>query len=296
MEIDSLYILILNYQSYKDTISYIENIQNQKNINLNILIIDNCSPNDSYNILNNEFADKDNIEVIKSDRNGGYAYGNNYGLHYIEDRSIDYILISNNDIVIDDDWLLYKLIQQYKKLETPAFVSPVMYVNGKASKYPAWKMPTLIDDIIGSLRCIEIIIGNKTSYNISIKSNHIIVDCLPGSFFLGKKELFFTIGLMDENTFLYMEEAILAHKIKEIKLNNYLITTLSYEHTISKTISNEIGLLKMRYYLIESRVYFHENYLHTNKAGVFLLKILFEAWKIETFFYTRTVKLFSKTT
>ena len=39
---------------------------------------------------------------------------------------------------------------------------------------------------------------------------------------------------MDENTFLYMEEAILAHKIKKINLNNYLITTLRYEHMTNK--------------------------------------------------------------
>lgn len=294
MPTDSLYVLILNYQSYQDTINYVEILQKQQNIRLNILIVDNCSPNDAYTILKNTFVNAKNVEVIKSERNGGYAYGNNYGLRYIEDKSIDYILISNNDIVINDDLLLYKLIQNYKQLENPAFASPVTYVNGKASKYSAWKMTTLRDDLIGSLRLFEIVVAGRRTYSITTKNENMKVDCLPGSFFIGEKEIFFDIGLMDENTFLYMEEDILAHKIKKLSLNNYLITSLRYEHMTAQTTSSELGLFNMRYYLIKSRVYFHEQYLHTSKVGIFLLKVLFKIWKIETYLYIKISGLFGK--
>ena len=51
-------VLILNYQSYIDTINYVKNIQNQKKININILIVDNFSLNDSYNILLKKFKEQ----------------------------------------------------------------------------------------------------------------------------------------------------------------------------------------------------------------------------------------------
>ena len=291
--LDTICVLILNYQSYQDTINYVENLIQQKDVKLNILIVDNCSPNNSYEILKDIFFGVGIVEVVKSERNGGYAYGNNYGLKYIEPKSYDYVLISNNDIVIDDNYLLCKLVDYYKKLENPGFISPVMYVNRKPSKYPAWKMPTLISHIIGSLRLFEMIVLGRKSYSIEKNKEFIKVDCLPGSFFLGSKEVFFEMGLMDENTFLYMEEDIIAHKIKKLNLHNYLIVKLHYEHLTAKTIANEITLLKMRSHLMDSRVYFHKKYLKTNKVGIWLLVFLYKLWIIETFVYTKVMKLYS---
>ena len=286
--------MILNYQSYKDTIEYVENLQKQRNIKLNILIVDNCSPNNSYAILKNTFAHANNIEVIKTERNGGYAYGNNYGLWYLKDKRSDYILISNNDIHIDDNMLLFKLMNTYKLLENPAFASPIMTVNGNPSKNSAWKMTTLKDDIVGSLRMLEGVFKSRRNYNFTTNNDYLEVDCLSGSFFLGKKNIFYDIGLFDENTFLYMEEEIIAKKVKEISLRNYLVTSMHYEHITAQTITYELDLFKMRHHLINSRIYFHENYLLTNKAGIFILKLLYEVWKIETFLYLKLKHLFSR--
>lgn len=293
IHLDSIYVLILNYQSYEDTINYVGNLQKQENIDLHILIVDNCSPNKSFNILKSRFQNIQNVEVIQSEKNGGYAYGNNFGLRYLEQKNIDYILVSNNDIEIGDSLLLYKMIQEYKTLKNPAFISPVMYVNGKQSSNPAWKLPTLKDDIIGSLRLFEVFFDSFKTYEIQLNKSHIEADCLPGSFFMARKDIFYTLGLMDEKTFLYMEEAILAYKVKESNLKNYLLTNLKYEHLTSQTISNELSLMKMRKHLIDSRIYFHKEYLKTNEIGILLLNFLFYIWKFETFLFIRT-KIASK--
>lgn len=284
---DSLYVLILNYQSYQDTINYVEILQEQQNIRLNILIVDNCSPNNSYTFLLEYFKSFENVKVIQSERNGGYAYGNNYGLRYLKDINVDYILVSNNDIKVDDNMLLCKLIKGYKLLYRPAFAAPIMRVNGKQSKYAAWKIPTLMDGLIGSLGTLEKIFGNKTIYKIDKKDDAMAIDCLPGSFFVAKKEIFYDIGLMDEGTFLYMEECILAYKVKQNKLINYLVVSLTYDHAISKTISSQLSSLKMRLHFTNSRVYFYRKYLKTGEFGISLLILLFQVWKIENYIYTK---------
>ena len=284
---DSCYVLILNYQSYQDTIDYVGILHKQKSVNIRILIVDNCSPNNSFTILLDHFKSVENVTVIQSERNGGYAYGNNYGLRYLATASIDYILVSNNDIEIDDEMLLCKLIKKYKQLDRPAFAAPTMRVNGKPSKYSAWRIPTLMDDLIGSLGLLQKIFGNKTVYKIKENVDSVAVDCLPGSFFLAKKAIFYNIGLMDEGTFLYMEEVILAHKVKEINASNYLITSLTYDHTTSKTISSQLSSIKMRAYLIDSRVYFHREYLKTGKFGLFLLISLFYLWILENYLWSK---------
>lgn len=280
MKLNSVCILILNYMSYVDTINYVDNLSNQKKINISILIVDNCSLNESFRILSEKYIYSKNIKVIKSDRNGGYAYGNNFGLKYLEKVSVDYIIVSNNDIYIENDLLVSELISNYQSLDRPAFISPVMFEDGEKSTLPAWKMPTLIDDIFGSLRILDVF--SRRSYDYIEKADSLDVDCLPGSFFLGKKQVFYDLDLFDENTFLYMEEAILAQKVKLLKLNNYLITSLKYEHFHSKTISSLLNAFVMRRHLIDSRIYYHREYLKTNSIGIVLLGVLFQLWKVET--------------
>jgi GT2 family glycosyltransferase len=284
---ESCYVLILNYQTYQDTIDYVTVLRKQKSVNLRLLIVDNCSPNDSFIILVEHFKSTKNVEVIQSERNGGYAYGNNYGLRYLESASVDYILVSNNDIEIDDEMLLFKLIKKYQQLDRPAFAAPIMRVNGKPSKYAAWKIPTLMDDLIGSLGSLQKIFGNKTVYKMQANSGAMVVDCLPGSFFLAKKEIFYNIGLMDEGTFLYMEEVILAHKVRQSSTCNYLIPSLAYDHATAKTISTQLSSVKMRSHLIDSRIYFHRHYLKTGELGINLLLFLFHIWVIENYIWTK---------
>ena len=56
-------IIILNYNDFTTTKEMIEQIKDYKILN-HIIIVDNCSTDDSYNILKKE--EKNNIEVIKT--------------------------------------------------------------------------------------------------------------------------------------------------------------------------------------------------------------------------------------
>ena len=77
-------IIILNYNDFTTTKEMIEQIKDYKILN-HIIIVDNCSTDDSYNILKKE--EKNNIEVIKTKSNNGYASGNNYGIKYAINKS-----------------------------------------------------------------------------------------------------------------------------------------------------------------------------------------------------------------
>lgn len=278
-----VYIIILNYLTYEDTISLVKSLSNQIKINLKILIIDNCSPNDSYLMLKKEFCNCEYINVAKSERNGGYAYGNNFGLRKIKYEDFEYVIISNNDIKINDNSLIYKLTTFFNKLESPAFLAPIMNINGEKSNHFSWKMPNLTDDLLGSLRLTNFFYKKYRTYPISRNRKFIEVDCVPGSFFISQKKTIYELGLMDENTFLFMEEAILAFKIKALGLKNYIINDIYYEHEMSTTISSNLSQINIRKILINSRLYFHREYLKTNYFGLLLIKLLFRFWIIETF-------------
>ena len=86
-------LVVLNYNDYKTTIKLIKMIKDYKSIDL-IVIVDNCSTDKSYKKINEYTNNK--VKLIKSDKNGGYAYGNNFGIHYlIENHKCDIIFTNN---------------------------------------------------------------------------------------------------------------------------------------------------------------------------------------------------------
>src|SRR6266581_1087235 len=48
---------------------------------------------------------KENVHVIRSEKNTGFTGGNNIGMQYALDHGADYILIINNDTIADQDLL-----------------------------------------------------------------------------------------------------------------------------------------------------------------------------------------------
>ena len=66
-------VVILNYINYKDTIECVRSFLRQKDVNLEIVIIDNGSPNESYKILTEYFKGYKNINIIKNMENKGYS-------------------------------------------------------------------------------------------------------------------------------------------------------------------------------------------------------------------------------
>ena len=93
-----LSIVIVNFMNYSLTLKCVDSVVNNiGNIDYEIIIIDNCSPNESYEELNNTYKDIDNIKVFKNEKNNGFGFGNNVG---VEKSSGKYILFLNPDIVI----------------------------------------------------------------------------------------------------------------------------------------------------------------------------------------------------
>ena len=125
-------VLILNYNSWQATVEYVIKLGEQKDIRLFSLIVDNCSPDDSYLKLKDHFKGANDVEVLKTDFNGGYAYGNNYGLKYLSgkaDLKNTFVAISNNDIVLDNKFLFRQLIDNYNRCNNIAFISPLLIIN-----------------------------------------------------------------------------------------------------------------------------------------------------------------------
>ena len=108
-------IIIPVYNAEKYIAATIESVLDQTFTNWELLLVDDCSTDDSSKVINkiiasNESAHKDKVQVILSEKNGGAALARNIGLSKAEGRYIAYL-------DADDLWFPDKLKKQIGFME-----------------------------------------------------------------------------------------------------------------------------------------------------------------------------------
>ena len=87
-------IITINYNGLKDTCALIETIP--FNDNLEVIVVDNASQNQEAGTISQRFPQ---IKVIKSEKNLGFAGGNNLGIKAAQGK---YLFFINNDTIFKD--------------------------------------------------------------------------------------------------------------------------------------------------------------------------------------------------
>ena len=89
-----LSIITINYNGLKDTLALIESIP--FNDKMEVIVVDNASENNEAEQISNRFPD---VKVIKSDKNLGFAGGNNLGIKASKGK---FLFLVNNDTYFED--------------------------------------------------------------------------------------------------------------------------------------------------------------------------------------------------
>ena len=76
----NVFIILLNYNGYKDTIDCINSLLNINYDEFKIVVVDNNSTDDSHRILNDYLSDLEIVKYIQTGQNLGFSDGNNIGI------------------------------------------------------------------------------------------------------------------------------------------------------------------------------------------------------------------------
>lgn len=108
-------VIVLNWNGYKDTIECVESLKKVTYPKCDILIVDNGSTNASEEILRRKFPE---LTLIQTGSNLGFTGGCNAGIREALRRGADYIILLNNDTVVDPDFAgeLVKVAESDKKI------------------------------------------------------------------------------------------------------------------------------------------------------------------------------------
>lgn len=100
------HFIAVNYNNSKLTKSYIESIALLNFINCNVVIVDNNSEKNDVQELEVFCMNYPNLVLIKNENNIGYFPALNKGLDLIKRGTDDYVIIGNNDLTFQSDFLI----------------------------------------------------------------------------------------------------------------------------------------------------------------------------------------------
>jgi len=92
--------VVLNWNNPQDTVDCVASLRASDYPNLDILLVDNGSTDNSVSLFRERFPE---IELIETGENLGYAGGNNVGIKRALSKGAEYVLLANNDVAVAPD-------------------------------------------------------------------------------------------------------------------------------------------------------------------------------------------------
>lgn len=192
-------IILVNWNGYEDTIRCIESIKACNDKNSNIIVVDNCSTNNSVQIIQQTFPD---IDLIPHANNAGFGGGNNIGVRRANDLGAECIWLLNNDAMLLPD----SIASARDFLEN----NPGADIIGTS----VYEMDKESD--IQSYGCGIVNFNIGKAYLISDREKIKDLDYITGTSMIMRMEVYDRMLGFDEDYFLYWEDTDFSYRAKDL--------------------------------------------------------------------------------
>lgn len=233
-----LSIIILNYNVRYFLELCVLSVQNAiQNLDAEIIVVDNNSPDDSCESIKERFP---NVILIENKENLGFPKGNNLGVKIAQG---EYICILNPDTVVAED--TFEKILAFAKTKNDLGIVGCKLIDGTGNFLPESKrgIPTPFVAFTKIFNLYKIFPGIKSFgkyYASHIKKEETgKVEILVGAFMVLKKDLYQEIGGFDERYFMYGEDIDLSFSaLKQGKSNYYFHETTVIHYKGESTVKD----------------------------------------------------------
>ncbi len=198
-------IILVNWNGLAVTKQCLHSLRALRYRSFQVIVVDNASSDGSAEMLPKEFPE---IVLLTADTNLGFAGGNNIGFRYAFQHHFSYILMLNNDTIVEPDFLDH-LIQYMERHPDAGAIQPRIHFehdrsliwNG-GSKHAVWSGFLYTEDV------------HRKPSNRSLQLKK--VDWITGCAFLIRTNVLQQTGLLAENMFMYSEDVDLSMRIKAL--------------------------------------------------------------------------------
>jgi GT2 family glycosyltransferase len=234
----------------------------EERASVSILILDNASTAESYAPL--EVLDDRRVHLIKSERNLGFAGGVNYAYKYALENLLpfQYLFLFNPDAVSCPN-LISDLIDVICQEPAAAGVSPkILYLNGMP-----WYAGAEINYKEGK-------VVNNAVLNPAEEKPYYEVDVFSGCAVLFDVSKISKAGALNENLFMYYDEADFSIKLQQQGYKILYVPQLVIYHDVSYT-TRSISYLKTYYMTRNKFMVFGRSMNFSNKIYFLLHELAY---------------------
>lgn len=266
-----IYIILVNYNGYKDTIECVKSLEKIDYSNYKIIIIDNASTNNSIECL------KDSLEdciIIDSKENLGFAGGNNLGIEYALKNSADYIMLLNNDTLVKSDFLTSMIDSSNGNKSIGLVGCKIMY---HPEKDIIWYGGGYIDwfKFIGTHWGMREVDRGQCDKEKEI-------DFMTGCCMLIKREVFEKTGLLPDEYFMYCEDVDFCVKVKDAGYKIWYNPKTVIYHKVGLSSGGEESAFFIKWFT-RNRLLFMKKYMNKVSKVNYIFTIMF-------FYTTRMIR------
>jgi hypothetical protein len=260
-----LSVIIVNYRTPQLVTECLETLLPEiDGIDARIMLVDNLSGDDSPEIIRAWLANNDvggKVTFIQSNRNGGYAAGNNMG---IRECSAKHYLLLNSDTLIRPGAIRI-ILDTAQKFPEAGIISPRIELPDGTGQESCFRFRTPFSELIDASQTY--LVANLLSRykpNLPIQTQIARPQWTTFACVLVKEDVFRQIGLLDEGYFMYAEDMEFCHRVREAGWDIVHNPDAKVAHTpASSSTIKEVIQKKKRIpkYLFESRArYYYQVY------------------------------------
>lgn len=275
--------VILNYNDASTVLELINEIGGYQALD-RIVIVDNASTDDSWEMLQTLETKYAHVDLLHSEKNGGYGAGNNLGVrHAVNVNEADYVLIANPDVKFSEA-CVKRLAGVLFRHEELAVATALMEDQTYGEMKNGWKVHEFWGELFAmgpiSRRLLKKRLNYPEKYFEGKKA--VYVDAVHGSMLMANGKKFLEAGGYDEGIFLYQEETVLARRLKNRGYKSLLVLDQKYRHehsvSIKKSFKGQMDRQKLRN---ASVLYYMKHYLGIGPIREMIAKMWFAGILLE---------------
>ena len=256
---EKILVVTVNWNRFKDTCECVGSLIAQEGVNIDLIVVDNGSTDDSYQLLQQKYPQ---LTIIRSVENRGFAGGFNLGIKHALTLDPNYIMIINNDIVAHKDMIM-KLIGEMGD-EKVGIVSPLILYHSNPQE--VWSSGGDINPVV--------LMPIDSHHRDEVPTEPVFRTFLSGCCMLMKRSLIDSIGLFDERFFLYLEDLDYCLRVMRSVWRMKLVPSSKLLHKVSLSSGGELSPWERYYMALSTVLYYRKHITIRNFVPIFLFRFI----------------------
>jgi len=221
-------IVVLSWNGRDDTLMCLRSLRAVEHEPLDVIVVDNGSTDGTDDAVRAEFRE---VDLVRCEENLGFAGGSNVGIACALERGADHVLLLNNDVEVEPDFVGPLVEEAERRSDAGALCSKILFFKARDR---IWFVGARFDP--------------RRAYGRHIRFRHLDdpaettvseTDRACGAAMLVPRAVLEQVGDFDRELFVYAEDIDWSLRARAAGLHHYVVPRSRIYHKVSVSSGGE---------------------------------------------------------